>query len=85
MIASDIHPGSHQDVQRFEYVTVGGGTLVYLVRREFRDHVDEPVATERRLYGFADVTDWDAVRSELCRRGHDVGTIHHLPHLEHGT
>ena len=84
MIASDIHPGSHQDVPRFEYDPVDGGTLVYLVRREERDHVDEPVATDRRLHGFADVTDWDAVRSELVRRGHDVGAIHHLPHVEHG-
>ena len=82
MIASDIHPESHQDVPRFEHDSVDGGTLVYLVRREPREHVDEPVETERRLYGFADVTDWDAVRSELARRGHDVGAIHHLPQLD---
>lgn len=84
MIASDIHPATHQDVPRFEYDRVDGGTLVYLVRRERREHCEEPVETERRLYGFADVTDWDAVRSALARRGHDVGAIHHLPHLERG-
>lgn len=84
MIASDIHLGENQDVPRFEYDPVDGGTLVYLVRRERRDHVDEPVETERRLYGFADVSDWDAVRSALARRGHDVGAIHHLPQLQGG-
>jgi hypothetical protein len=84
MIASDIHPGRRPDAPRFEYDAVDGGTLVYLVRRERRDHLDEPVETERRLYGFAAVSDWDAVRSELSRRGHDVGSIHHLPHLVDG-
>ncbi|PSQ15164.1 hypothetical protein BRD02_07160 [Halobacteriales archaeon QS_8_69_73] len=64
---------------RFEYESVDGGTLVYLVRREERDHLEEPVETDRRLRGFVDVDDWDAVRSELCRRGHDVGAVHHLP------
>ena len=79
MIASDIHPGTHQDVPRFEYESVDGGTLVYLVRREQRDHLEEPVETDRRLRGFVDVDDWDAVRSELRRRSHDVGAVHHLP------
>jgi len=32
----------------------------------------------RELIGFADVSDWDAMRSELIRRGHGVGAIHHL-------
>jgi len=31
----------------------------------------------RELVGFAGVDDWDAVRSELARRGLSVGAIHH--------
>jgi hypothetical protein len=81
MMSSDIHPETHPDVPRFEYDRVDGGTLVYLVGREPREGLQEPVEAERRLYGFADVTDWDAIRSELAGRGHDVGAIHHLPHL----
>ena len=75
MIASDIRLEDHQDVPRFEYDRVDGGTLVYVVREE---------SAGRRLYGFADVTDWDAVRSELVRRGHDAGALHHLPNVDHG-
>jgi hypothetical protein len=82
MIASDIRPGTHQDVPRFEYDPVDGGTLVYVVRREEREHLEEPVETERRLYGFVDVDDWNAVRSALSRRGHDIGAVHHLPTLD---
>jgi hypothetical protein len=73
MIASDIHFEDHQDAPRFEYDRVDGGTLVYVVESD-----------GRRLHGFADVTDWDAVRSELVRRGHDVGAVHHLPNIDHG-
>jgi len=31
----------------------------------------------KRLAGFTLVTDWDAMRSELARRGLDVGDIYH--------
>jgi hypothetical protein len=82
MVASDIHLETHPDVQRFEYDAVDGGTLVYVVESERRDHLDRPARPERRLYGFADVTDWDAVRSELLRRGRDVGALHHLPAID---
>lgn len=80
MTARDIHPRNHPDAPRFEYDAVDGGTLVYAVRPADDDEASAPI--ERRLYGFADVTDWDAIRSELLRRGHDVGTLHQLPTLE---
>lgn len=84
MASSHIHPERHQDVQRFEYDDVDGGTIVYTVRYEYRDHLDRNVRVGRRLRGFANVTDWTAIRSELARRGHDVGAIHHLPVLDGG-
>ena len=46
---------------------VDGGWLVWAVEGD-----------ARRLAAFADVDDWDAIRSEVARRGLDVGTIHHL-------
>lgn len=82
MVRSDIHSETHQDVQRYEYDHVDGGTIVYAVLAEYRDHLDCEVQTGRHLHGFANVTDWDAIRSELARRGHDTGAIHHLPVLE---
>lgn len=48
---------------------VDGGVLV------FDSSIEKP---GRKLAGFAAVDDWDAIRSELARRGHDVGAIHHL-------
>jgi hypothetical protein len=47
---------------------VNGGVLVW-----DRD-IDKP---GRMLAGFSDVTDWDAIRSELVKRGIGVGAIHH--------
>ena len=34
------------------------------------------------LIGFADVDDWDAIRSALIKRGLGVGAIHHLETFE---
>jgi len=65
-----------------EFDTVDGGTLVYDVRTEHRDHLPHEVEVSRRLLGFVSVTDWEKIRSELTRRGHGVGAIHHLPVFE---
>jgi len=65
-----------------EFDTVDGGTLVYDVRTEHRDHLPHEVEVSRRLLGFAKITDWGKIRSELTRRGHGVGAIHHLPVFE---
>lgn len=56
-------------VGRFDVEHVDGGALV------FDESCEKP---GKRLVGFADVSDWDAIRSELTRRGHGVGAIHHL-------
>lgn len=61
-------PGLGDARAHFERFPVDGGTLVY-----------EREGHGRRLAGFADVDDWNAVRSQLARRGHGVGAIHHLP------
>ena len=50
-----------------EVERVDGGWLVWAVDGD-----------ARTLAGFADVDDWDAIRSEVARRGLDVGAIHHL-------
>jgi len=65
-----------------EFDTVDGGTLVYDIRSEHRDHLPHEVEVSRRLLGFANITDWEKIRSALTRRGHGVGAIHHLPVFE---
>lgn len=58
---------------------IDGGALVYEVETEYRPHLGRDVIVCRTLVGFAKVTDWDLVRSELRTRGHDIGAIYHLP------
>ena len=65
-----------------EYDTVDGGKLLYEIQTEKRDHLPYQVEVSRRLLGFAKVTDWEKIRSELTRRGLGVGAIHHLPVFE---
>lgn len=80
-VVSTPQPTSSTD---YEYVTVEGGVLVYEPTYEPRAHLNTLVRTGRDLVGVADVSDWEALRSELANRGHDVGAIHHLPVLERG-
>lgn len=70
------------EAQQRERDDVDGGQLVYGVETEYRAHLGHEVKTARRLVGFANVTDWDAIRSALIKRGHGVGALHHLPVLE---
>lgn len=51
----------------YETGEVDGGVLVY-------ERDSDTVG--RRLVGFTAVDDWDAIRSELARRGHGVGAVH---------
>ena len=67
-----------------DYDHVEGGTLVYDVRTKPRAHLHREVTVGRQLLGFANVTDWDKIRSELTRRGHGVGAIHQLLVFEGG-
>lgn len=78
----DIHLEIYPDVPHYEYENVPGGTLVYRTDPGRGGDRHRERQADRRLHGFLDVTDWDAIRSELARRGHDVGAIHHLPVLE---
>ena len=57
---------------------VDGGQLVYDVETEHRGHLGE-VKIGRELVGFANVTDWDGIRSALAKRGHGVGAMRYLP------
>lgn len=52
-------------------VPLAGGVLVYETR-----------ALGRELVGFEDVTDWDDLADGLAARGHNRGTIFHLPELD---
>ena len=54
-----------------EYDHVEGGTLVYDVRTEPRANLLREATVGRQLLGFAKVTDWDKIRSELTRRAVD--------------
>lgn len=70
------------EAQQRERDDVDGGQLVYAVETEYRDHLSHETKVARRLVGFANVTDWDGIRSALIKRGHGVGALHHLPVLE---
>lgn len=70
------------EVQHRERESVDGGELVYDIQTEHRSHLGREKKIGRELVGFANVTDWDGIRSALIKRGHDVGALHHLPVLE---
>jgi hypothetical protein len=57
----------------------GGGCLVFAVETEHRDHLDREVEVAKRLVGFADVSDWSAIRDALRARGLGVGATTNLP------
>jgi len=59
------------DDRDLEAERVDGGVLVW-----------EPTEFGRELAGFAEVTDWDAIRSEVARRGLGVGAIYHLEEFD---
>ena len=82
MATTDQPPETLSEVQHRERSVVDGGELVYDVETEYRSHPDREVSVARRLVGFANVTDWDGIRSALIKRGHGVGAIHHLPVFE---
>lgn len=82
MATTDQPPETLSEVQHRERETVDGGELVYDVETEHRSHLDREVSVSRRLVGFANITDWDGIRSALIKRGHGVGALHHLPVLE---
>ena len=63
---------------------VDGGQLVYGGETEHRGHLGREVKIGRELVGFANVTDWDGIRSALAKRGHGVGAMHHLDEFDDG-
>jgi len=65
MIGSDAtDKGASTD--NYSRVPVSGGTLVY-----------EPDGLGKRLVGFEDVRNWDALSDALAARGHDRGHAYH--------
>ena len=82
MATTNQPPETLSEAQHRERESVDGGELVYDVEIEYRHHLDCEVSVARRLVGFANVTDWSAIRSTLIKRGHGVGAIHHLPVFE---
>ena len=82
MATTDQPPETLSEVQYRERESVDGGELVYDVETKYRRNLDREVRIARGLVGFANVTDWDGIRSALIKRGHGVGAIHHLPVFE---
>jgi len=68
----------------YELLDVDGATLVYSTMTEHRGHLGREVKIGRELVGFANVTDWDGIRSALAKRGHGVGAMHHLDEFDDG-
>ena len=60
----------------------GAGLLVYAVETEYRSHLGRETEIDRRLIGFADVTDWDAITDAVTARGHGRGDALHLPEFD---
>lgn len=60
----------------------GAGLLVYELEREYRSHLGRETVIARRLLGFADVTDWDAITEAVTARGHGRGDALHLPEFD---
>ena len=73
--------GTDTDRQHVALVETGGGLLVYAIEREYRPHLGRETEVARRLIGFADVTDWDAIGEAARARGHSHGDVLHLPIL----
>ncbi|MHC3439576.1 hypothetical protein ACYJ1Y_16160 [Natrialbaceae archaeon A-gly3] len=67
-----------EDTPNHELEGVQGGTLVYEPVSEYSEILGRSTRVGRRLVGVTDVENWDAIRSELARLGHDVGAVHHL-------
>ena len=74
--------GTDTDRQDVALVETGGGLLVYAIEREYRPHLGRETEVARRLIGFADVTDWDAIDEAARARGHSHGDVLHLPELK---
>ncbi|OVE83182.1 hypothetical protein [Natronolimnobius baerhuensis] len=64
--------------EQYELETTDSGTLVFEPLTEYRETLDRTTQIGKRLIGVAGVEDWDGIRSELARRGHDVGLLYQL-------
>ncbi|ELY70835.1 hypothetical protein CYV19_09820 [Natronobacterium gregoryi SP2] len=70
------------EAQNYELETVAGGTLVFEPVTEYRETLGRATQIGRRLVGVVGVNDWDAIRSELARRGHGAGLVHQLEEFD---
>lgn len=80
-----VHTQTHEtvsDAQHYDLEATAGGTLVFERLEEYRETLGRTTQIGRRLVGVAGVEDWDGIRSELARRGHDVGLLHQLEEFE---
>lgn len=60
----------------------GAGLLVYEVECEYRAHLGRETEVARRLIGYADVTDWNAIAEAVRARGGSAGDVAHLPEFD---
>jgi hypothetical protein len=70
------------DESQIDLERTTAGVFVWAVDTEHRDHLDHRAENSRRLIGFAEVEDDDALRDELIRRGLGTGAVHNLPRFE---
>jgi 2,4-dienoyl-CoA reductase-like NADH-dependent reductase (Old Yellow Enzyme family) len=60
----------------------GAGLLVYELEYEYRTHLGRETEVARRLIGFADVSDWNAIAEAVRARGGGAGDVAHLPEFD---
>lgn len=60
----------------------GAGMLIYVIEREYREHLGREVEVGRGLIGFADVDDWETIEQAARARGHSSGDVLHLPEFD---
>lgn len=68
-----------ESAETVRYESVDGGDLVFEVLTEYRPMLGREKEIGTKLLGFANVDDWDALRSVVARRGYGAGTIYHKP------
>lgn len=80
-----VEPRTHETVseaQTYDLERVAGGTFVFEPIEEYRESLGRTTQIGKRLVGVAGVQDWDAIRTELVRRGHGAGLLHQLEEYE---
>lgn len=79
---SDVSTPGLLAAENLTVADTGAGILVYAVEHEYRSHLGRETEIARRLIGFADVTDWDAITDAVTARSHGRGDALNLPEYD---